>query len=38
MKLLKLLRWYFKLRKLRLNSNHPINSKHIWRVAKFMSK
>ena len=38
MNLFKTLRWYIRLYKVRRSGNHPINSSHIWRVAKFMSR
>ena len=38
MNLFKTLRWYIRLYKVRRSGNYPINSRHIWRVAKFMSR
>jgi hypothetical protein len=38
MALLRFIRWFIRLYKVRRSGNYPINSRHIWRVAKFMSK
>lgn len=38
MKLIKTIRWYYRIKKLQSNGRYPVAPRHIWKLAKVMSR
>ena len=37
MRLIRIVKWYFRIKKLRRTGPYPCDKRHIWSLAKFMS-
>lgn len=38
MRLINQIKWYYRIKKLRSNGKYPVNPRHIWKLAKVMSR